>query len=108
MAHTPTPWVIDGSGTIRSLSSNKTVAYAAGWSQAEANANAALIIRAINSHAALVKALKGILADWDERNHGDREQLKIYAGHEYWSPRASMIGSECIAAARAALSQAEG
>lgn len=49
-------------------------------------------------------AARAILADWDERMMGDREVLKELDGHKYWSPKASAVSAEKIAALRAALS----
>ncbi|WP_427351185.1 hypothetical protein [Erwinia amylovora] len=52
----------------------------------------------------LETAARALIADWDNRMSGEREQLKEYDGHEYWSPSAAAVSSERIAALRAALS----
>ena len=33
----------------------------------------------------LETAARALIADWDNRMSGEREQLKEYDGHEYWS-----------------------
>lgn len=60
-------------------------------------------------NARLRKALEGVIASWDARNH-ERERFTPAhddpdVGHipDYWTPAASMVDSEAIAAARAAL-----
>lgn len=68
--HTPTPWQV-GFGPLTSEGSYSTqimpasggdqVAAAFGWGNAElSTANAEFIVRAVNSHAALVAALEAI------------------------------------------------
>ena len=63
-AHTPTPWATEGSFVIHPAS-GMTVADCqlhrdTPEEKGEDNANAAFIVRACNSHAALVEALKAI------------------------------------------------
>lgn len=67
-AHTPTPWHLHNSETIDGpkgewIATVKPIL--PGARLGEAAANAALIVRAVNSHAALVEALSEVLALYD-------------------------------------------
>lgn len=69
--HTPTPWGLDGTyvvakygPTIADCSKSPSM----GWPERRANAD--LIVEAVNSRAALVKALTDILAANDEFRAG--------------------------------------
>jgi hypothetical protein len=76
--HTPTPWLIEG-GCVYAPNLEGTNRFSlivhGGWQTAgvyrtdadELQANAAFIVRACNSHDALVEALRALL------NHADRE-----------------------------------
>lgn len=65
--HTPTTWKIDKYGGIKDLDHNRV--YACGFVNPmynsvmtdEAKANDAFIVRAVNSHDALINALKGAI-----------------------------------------------
>lgn len=106
-AHTPTPWSLSdlsqGNGrllreTLRIYGDGKHIATITPNtanaltpdSDAEARANAAAIVRAVNAHDALVDALKANIAQW--------ESWKAFEGEE----------PACITQARAALAKAKG
>ena len=66
MKHTPTPWILDGADDFYLIQEDRT-AKAIGEvgsyegcpvSDSEVGANAAFIVRAVNAHEELVKALK--------------------------------------------------
>lgn len=68
IGHTPTPWVVRGSevvsfagGRYRAADCDDHKAYTIDH---EGKANAALIVRAVNAHAALVEALEACAADY--------------------------------------------
>jgi len=63
--HTPTPWRVQaGSGNSEEAftitTSDRVIASVAGEGYANRQANAAFIVRAANSHAALVAALRAV------------------------------------------------
>lgn len=58
--HTPTPWYAKG-GQVYSENTGRTVALLYSITQTD-DANAALIVRAVNAHEALVRALEAIVA----------------------------------------------
>lgn len=58
----------------------------------------------VTEQTPIVDAARKVLASWDERMHGEREQIKTGQVH-YWSPSASMVDSSAIAELRAALSK---
>jgi hypothetical protein len=67
--HTPTPWsaeLNDGTWDIRHA--NGTVAMLDKYDDETEQANAAFIVRAVNSHAALLEAAKEIVQDIREDN----------------------------------------
>lgn len=119
--HTPGPWWATDSGVRDSggyiCHTNRPTHYPdqdERYAQEceEREANKALIAAApylLSEVAALRKALEGVIASWDARNH-ERERFTPAhddpdVGHipDYWTPAASMVDSEAIAAARAAL-----
>ncbi|WP_290964008.1 hypothetical protein [Hydrogenophaga sp.] len=65
-------------------------------------------LSAIN--AELLEALKAIVADRDENANGPEKYAPKSPGNNvsYWSPSATMVHSEFIAAARAAIAKAQG
>ncbi len=68
--HTPTPWHVDNSGiVVGSRAPNGSTDLIADLHTsampAEARANAALIVRAVNNHQALVEALTKLISWWD-------------------------------------------
>jgi len=74
--HTPTPWSAEQNGGRGSWIKGATGEWAAlscGDTDASAEANAALIVRAVNSYAALVEATRDALSGWRyiREHHGD-------------------------------------
>lgn len=70
---TPTPWTAEPGGKRGSWIKGTTgewAALACGDTDESARANAALIVRAVNSHAALVEALRSALAMIDASSLG--------------------------------------
>jgi hypothetical protein len=70
--HTPTPWRVQaGSGNSEEAftitTSDRVIASVAGEGYANRQANAAFIVRAANSHAALVAALRAV--EWSNPAH---------------------------------------
>jgi hypothetical protein len=62
--HTPIPWYATGKHVqSAAINEDNYVCEAEGNSEEQANANAELIVRAVNSHADLLAALKELLAD---------------------------------------------
>jgi hypothetical protein len=85
--HTPTPWYVqagssiesDGAFYIRSVSKpNTCIAKLDGHSSEIDEANAALIVRAVNSHAALVNAIEWLVMrmESEKRRFPLKEQKK--------------------------------
>lgn len=73
--HTPLPWRLGYSPLNVEWASDRIVCSMAGASAAretdfiaEQHANAALIVRAVNSHHELVEALEGMMRAYDEFN----------------------------------------
>ena len=65
--HTPRPWVVIG-GSIQTKYGNYIADLSSPRGAAERDANAALIVKAVNNHDALVKALEMIASgtkDWE-------------------------------------------
>lgn len=90
--HTPTPWQLknlEGSDLPFIVSTTQS-SYAVAdtglgsVSSAEAWANAAFIVRAVNSHEALVEALQDVL-DLAEDLDGDTQNLTVTMSIESWS-----------------------
>jgi len=86
MTHTPTPWYTshdrNGYDHIQSAAIDEDN-YVAGVDSfdAQGNANAVLIVRAVNSHDALVSALVDALTNLRSRNHPTEFDLEcIEAG----------------------------
>ncbi len=65
----------DGELVICSTANERLDASYYSQSQNELEANAALIVRAVNSHAALVAALESVNAYWDQYNESDNPDL---------------------------------
>ena len=77
---TPTPWAIFKAG----IGEENGDGIASLWREGEEReANAALIVRAVNAHEALVKALELIIADYSgwiiSRSTGNPETEQVYA-----------------------------
>ena len=75
--HTPTPWDLSGVYVVaRAPKTNASIAYCGGspiLDKAEKYANAAFIVRAVNSHACLLSAIEGLLALARQMNDGSDE-----------------------------------
>ncbi|MBZ5673735.1 MAG: hypothetical protein LAP61_05755 [Acidobacteriia bacterium] len=100
--HTPTPWLIEppsmGFSQITGANGELVFGLAAGGPSekqpdAVCEANAALIVRAVNSHAELLEALENLVADMTSS-----AELKLYISED----------DETIKAARIAIAKARG
>jgi hypothetical protein len=82
MTNTPTPWYATGVHVQSAVKNEDNyVCTAEGSSPEEAIANADLIVRAVNSHDALVSALVSALTNLRSRNHPTEFDLEcIEAG----------------------------
>lgn len=96
--HTPTPWAVDyldkhGQRVVRSEHIEVCTCWhhCVGAIEKEMEANAALIVKAVNSHQALVDALRDVLSMLDQNNT---------------APGKFLYSQERIAKARAALALA--
>lgn len=88
--HTPTPWWIDKEHplSIMAADENYVEGEVAPWHVAnlmpdcggnddgESDANAAFIVRAVNNHAALVAALRGLLGGIEAEENGNAGCLR--------------------------------
>lgn len=96
--HTPAPWTLENNqifGTCNDKPTAFPVAICQGGTRDEADANAALIVRAVNSHADLLAALQAFVCDMDITGR--------------WTTGVPVtINSAHIAAMRAALKKAQG
>jgi len=109
MEHTPTPWKYEPSTkTLRALPSNYWLATIDSWDGAVDNtANAAFIVKAVNAHDKLVKALRDMLAMVERHGvwgNGPNGQPIASGG----GPKETTIGNIICDAARAALADLEG
>ena len=70
MKHTPTPWTLEGRNILGAAhdGSMRCIAPVSGQSPANADANAAHIVRCVNAHDALVESLSGLI-EWMEQHH---------------------------------------
>lgn len=74
--HTPTPWLKAELGVVRNEVDNYLVARCIGDTDQEADANAAFIVRAVNSHEAMLEALKLVVRDL--KKYGKYEASSVY------------------------------
>ena len=80
--HTPTPWKLDKWGLIQGDNTDIANTNDTWVDEGVAEANAAYIVKAVNSHEALLKALKNMREDWltsfeTDVNEGDKDAIKI-------------------------------
>jgi len=101
--HTPTPWDLQ---TLR-VSLVPVMIRVNGYIKETAEANAAFIVRAVNAHDELVKALRDMLAMVERHGvwgNGPNGQPIASGG----GPKETTIGNIICDAARAALADLEG
>lgn len=90
--HTPGPWMVGDDARLptgRTIRSTKRIYIA----DVECEANAAFIVRAVNAHADLVAACKGLIDDLADAINGD------YSESDF---------AELVSDAKVALARAEG